>query len=313
MRIFVAGGAGAIGRRLVPLLLADGHEVTVSTRSAQKLPAIDAQGAHGIAMDGLNTESVRKAVREAQPEAIIHQMTAIDAVFDLRNFDDEFAVTNRLRTEGTRNLVTAGHEAGTRILVAQSYTGWPNERRGSRVKTEDDPLDSHPPKAMARTLAAIRELEDMVTNNGSIAGIVLRYGGFYGPGTSLAQDGAQAEMLRKRKFPIVGHGAGVWSFIHIDDAANATCAAVRRPTPGVYNIVDDEPAEVREWLPALASAIGAPPPRHVPAWLARLFIGEAGISMMEQVRGSSNAKAQRTFGWTPIWPNWREGFRRGLA
>ncbi|HTA43833.1 MAG TPA: NAD(P)-dependent oxidoreductase [Bryobacteraceae bacterium] len=313
MKIFVAGGAGAIGRRLVPLLLADGHDVTVSTRSAAKLAEIREQGAQAVAMDGLDRESVLSAVVPSRPEVIIHQMTAINPSFNLKKFDDEFAVTNRLRTEGTRNLLAAAAEAGTRLFVAQSYAGWPNERRGGRVKTEEDPLDPNPPKSMSRTLAAIRELEDLVLKNGTLDGIVLRYGGFYGPGTSLSKDGESTKLVRQRKFPLVGAGSGVWSFIHIDDAARATCAAVRRPTPGIFNIVDDEPAEVRYWLPHLAGAIGAPKPFRLPAWLARPLIGEAGLSMMEQVRGSSNAKAKRTFDWTPVWTSWREGFRRGLA
>ena len=312
MKIFVAGGGGAIGRRLVPLLLADGHEVTVSTRSNQKLPLIRELGAAGVTMDGLDRESVQRAVAPFRPEVIIHQMTAIDPSFNLKKFDDEFAVTNRLRTEGTRHLLAAAGEAGTRLLVAQSYSGWPNERRGGRVKTEADPLDSSPPRSMTRSLAAIRELEELVSTNRTIDGIVLRYGGFYGPGTSLSKDGASTQLVRRRKFPVVGSGAGVWSFIHIDDAAHATRAAIRRPTPGVFHVVDDEPAEVREWLPYLANAIGAPKPFGLPAWLARPLIGEAGISMMEQIRGSSNAKAKRTFDWAPEWATWREGFRRGL-
>ena len=312
MRVFVAGGGGAIGRRLIPLLRADGHDVTVSTRSNEKLPAIREQGANAVTMDGLDRESVLKAVVASRPEVIIHQMTAIDPSFNLKKFDDEFAVTNRLRTEGTRHLLAAAAEAGTRLFVAQSYSGWPIERQGGRVKTEVDPFDPNPPRSMARSLAAIRELEGMISANRTIDGIALRYGGFYGPGTSLSKDGASTQMVRQRKFPVVGSGAGVWSFIHIDDAARATCAAIRRPVPGVYNIVDDEPAEVREWLPYLAEAIGAPRPFRLPAWLARPLIGEAGISMMEQIRGSSNAKAKQTFDWAPVWSTWREGFRRGL-
>lgn len=312
MKIFVAGGTGAIGRRLVPLLLADGHEVTVSTRSPSRFPAIRAQGANPVVLDGLNNESARQAIIEARPDAVIHQMTAIPTNLNLRKFDAEFAVTNRLRSEGTEHLIAASREAGSQIFIAQSYTGWPNERSGGRVKTEEDPLDSNPPASMRQSLAAIRTLESSVSNAGPITGIVLRYANFYGPGTSIGKGGPILDLLRRRRLPIVGEGSGVWSFLHIDDAARATQAAIQNAKPGIYNIADDEPAEVREWLPYLADAIDARKPFRLPAWLGHLAIGEAGMSMMEQIRGSSNTKAKRELGWIPIYSSWREGFRTGL-
>jgi nucleoside-diphosphate-sugar epimerase len=238
-------------------------------------------------------------------------MTALTDVGNPRRFDAEFAVTNELRTKGTDNLIEAARAAGARRLIAQSYSGWPNVRDGGPVKTEDDPLDPDPPAAMRRTLEAIRYLERAVVDAEGIEGVVLRYGGFYGP---MADMPAKfVETIRKRRMPVVGDGAGVWSFVHLDDAAAATVAAVERGAPGIYNIVDDEPAPVAEWLPAFAEAIGAKPPRHVPAWLGRLAGGEAAISIMTQVRGSSNAKAKRELGWEPRHRSWREGFREALA
>ena len=231
----------------------------------------------------------------------------------LKRFDDEFAVTNRLRTEGTSHLVAAATVAGARKIVAQSYTGWPNQRQGGRVKTEADPLDSDPPSTMTRTLDAIQTLEHIVLHADALNGIVVRYGSLYGPGTSISCKGEIVEMVRQRKFPLVGNGAGVWSFIHVDDAARATQLAIERGAPGLYNIVDDEPAEVSEWLPELARAVGARPPVRLPAWIGRFAIGEAGVSMMTKIRGSSNAKAKRALGWQPEYASWRDGFRRGLS
>ncbi|HZD78472.1 MAG TPA: NAD(P)-dependent oxidoreductase [Actinomycetota bacterium] len=310
MRIFVAGATGVVGRRLVPLLVQSGHEVIGSTRTPNKVGTIEAQGARGVLMDALDTEAVKEAVSEAAPEVVVHELTAIPAELDFRRFSEAFETTDRLRTEGTDRLLAAASAAGVRRIVAQSYAAWPYEKRGGWVKTEDDPLDDRPPAGFRRTLEAIRHLESAVLGAG-MEGVVLRYGAFYGPGTSLAEGGPMLEPVRRRRFPIVGSGQGTWSFLHIDDAAGATAIAVERGT-GVYNITDDEPAAVRAWLPVLAEAIGARPPRRVPAWLARLLIGEAGVSLMTQIRGASNAKAKRELGWKPVVPTWRQGFRTGL-
>jgi nucleoside-diphosphate-sugar epimerase len=276
------------------------------------MDGLRAAGAEPVLVDGLDRSSVMKAVVPARPEAIIHQMTALTGLRSLKNFDDEFVLTNRLRTQGTEYLLQAAREAGAHKFIAQSYAGWPNVREGGRVKSEEDPLDPNPPRTMIRTLDAIRQLEAMVTGASGIAGTVLRYGSFYGPGTSIGPGGDIVELVQQRKFPIIGDGGGVWSFIHIDDAAAATVLALEGELAGTYNIVDDEPAEVHVWLPDLAQAIGAKPPYHLPVWLGRLLIGEAGISVMTKVRGSSNAKAKRDLAWQPVYATWRDGFRRGF-
>lgn len=301
MRVFVAGATGAIGARLVPQLVRRGHDVIGTSRTAAKGNRLAELGAQPVALDLLDPAAVREAVAAAEPDAIVHEATALAAAVDLKHFDESFAITNRLRTEGTDALLAAARELGVRRFVAQSFAGWPYARVGGPVKTEDDPLDPEPAGEMTQTLAAIRHLEEAV---GASGGIVLRYGGFYG-----ARDDAQVELVRKRKFPIVGDGSGVFSFVHLDDAAAATVLAVERDEPGIYNVVDDEPAPVREWLPALAQAVGAKPPRHVPRWLARLAAGEAGVVLMTESRGASNAKAKRVLGWQLEHPSWREGFR----
>lgn len=308
MRVIVAGAGGAIGRRLVPLLVTAGHEVVATTRSPAKLAALRALGAEAVVMDGLDAASVGEAVARAEPEVIVHQMTALAGAGNLRRFDQELATTNALRREGTDHLLAAAIAAGVRRFVAQSYTGWTNIRTGGAVKTEEDPLDPHPPAAQVRTLEAIKYLERAV-QSAPLEGIALRYGTFYGPGAS----DELIELVRRRRLPIVGAGGGIWSFIHIDDAAAATVAALTAGAPGVYNVVDDEPAPVAEWLPYLAQVIGAPPPRRLPVWLARLAAGEVAVSMMTQIRGASNAKAKRELGWHPRWTSWRQGFRHGLA
>jgi nucleoside-diphosphate-sugar epimerase len=309
MRVFVAGAAGAVGQQLLPLLAAQGHEVTATTRSPGKAALLRELGAEPVVVDGLDAEAVGKAVARAEPEVVIHQMTSLAGGSSLRNFDKTFAVTNRLRTEGTDHLLAAAAAAGVRRFVAQSYTGWTNPRTGGPVKTEDDPLDPNPPAAQRESLAAIRHVEQVVPAATQMEGIVLRYGSFYGPGAS----DEFAAMISKRKMPIIGDGAGIWSFLHIHDAATATVAALEAGTPGVYNVVDDEPASVAEWLPYLARAIGAKAPYRVPVWLGRLAAGEVGVSMMTQIRGSSNAKAKQELGWQPVWPSWRQGFTRGLT
>jgi 2-alkyl-3-oxoalkanoate reductase len=249
----------------------------------------------------------------ARPEVVVHELTALAQMTDFRRLDEGFALTNRLRTEGTDHLLAAARAAGARRFVAQSFAGWPFARVGGPVKTEDDPLDPDPPAQLRRTLDAIRHLEAAVLGAEGIEGVVLRYGGFYGPGTSAGEGGFMLEDLRRRRFPLVGAGTGVWSFVHIDDAATATVAAVERGAPGIYQIVDDDPAPVSEWLPALAAAIGARPPLRVPAWVARLAGGAHGVVLMTEARGASNAKARRELGWRPAWPSWRQGFRDGLG
>lgn len=310
MRIFLAGAAGVVGRQLVPMLVAGGHTVLGTTRDPGRTADLRAAGAEPVVLDALDPAAVRRAVVEAGPEVVVHQLTALTGLIDLRRFDRTFAATNRLRTAGTDHLLAAAREAGARLLVAQSFGGWPAERTGGPVKTEDDPFD--PATAAPRTLAALRHLERVVTGSDRPAGIVLRYGLFYGPGTSLAADSEMTELVRKRRFPVVGAGTGVWSFCHVTDAARATVAAIERGTPGTYAIADDEPAPVREWLPALASALGARPPMRVPAWVARPMIGRQGMTMMTSMRGVSNAKARRELDWAPTWSSWREGFVSGL-
>jgi nucleoside-diphosphate-sugar epimerase len=313
MKVFVAGATGAMGRRLVPQLLAAGHEVAAMTRSEQKAGGLRALGAEAVVADALDRAAVVEAVRRCAPEAVIHQLTGLSGATSFKNFDREFALTNRLRTEGTDYLLEGAQAAGTRRFVAQSYGNWNYERTGTGLKTEEDPFDPSPPPNQVKSLAAIRYLEKAVLGAAGIEGVALRYGNFYGPGTGIAADGDIVAQVRKRRFPIVGDGSGVWSFIHMDDAARAAVAALGRGAPGAYNIVDDEPAPVAAWLPELAAAVGAKPPRHVPVWLGRLAAGEVGVSMMTRIRGTSNAKARRELGWEPLYRNYREGFRRGLG
>jgi len=307
MRVLVAGATGVMGRQLVPRLLEAGHQVIGMTRTESKAAALWDLGARPVVADALDPVQVAEAVADAEPEVIVHQLTAISAL-DPRHFDRDFALTNRLRTEGTDHLMSAGRAVGARRFIAQSYTSWPYARTGGPVKSEQDPLDPTPPREMVESMAAIRHLEEAVIGAEWTPGIVLRYGAFYGPGTSMAPGGEQLEMIRKRKFPVVGDGRGVWSFVHIADAAEATVAAVEHGTRGIYNIVDDEPAPVVEWLPALAQQLGAPKPWRVPRFVGRLFAGEAGAMMMTEMRGASNAKAKRELGWRPGHPTWREGF-----
>ena len=303
MRVFVTGATGAVGHSLVPGLVAAGHQVTATTRSPAKAASLREAGAEPAVLDGLDRAAVLAAVRAAAPEVIIHQMTALADMRAPRRVDKEFAVTNELRTAGTGNLLAAAAAAGTRRVIAQSFTGWPNERSGGPVKTEDDPLDPRPAPSAARTLAAIRHVEEAVPD-AVPEGIVLRYGSFYGPGASAVM----LDVVRKRQLPVVGGGTGVWSFIHIADAAAATVAAVGGGAPGVYNIVDSEPAPVAEWLPYLARVAGARPPLRVPAWLARPLAGEFMVAWMTTARGSSNDKARKELGWEPRYASWREGF-----
>lgn len=313
MRVFIAGGTGAVGKRLVPVLAAAGHDVIATTTSPAKVADLERLGAEPVVLDILDRDGVTAALVAAEPDVVVHQATALADMSDLRNVAEEFAPTDRLRREGTDNLLAAAALSGARRFVAQSFTGWPYARVGGPVKTEDDPLDPDPPKAARGMLAAIRHLEERVVEAEGLEGVVLRYGGFYGPGTSLTEGGMHLEAVRKRKFPIVGGGTGVWSFVHVDDVATATTAAVEGAPTGIFNVVDDEPAPVSEWLPYLARVIGAPPPRHIPGFVGRLAIGEFGLGMMTTVRGASNAKAKRELGWILRFPSWREGFRLGLG
>jgi 2-alkyl-3-oxoalkanoate reductase len=312
MKVFVAGATGALGKQLVPMLVERGHEVTGMTRTPAKEELIRSMGARPAVADAFDPEAVAQAVAQAEPEAVVHELTDLTGTF-ARNIDKSFATTNRLRTEGLDHLLAAAKAAGARRFVAQSFAGWPSEPTGGPVKTEEDPLQQHPPKTVTESLAAIRHVEDTVTHADGLDGLALRYGGFYGPGTSLAVDppGDLTEMIKKRRVPIIGDGSGIWSLIHIEDAASATAAALERGAPGVYNVVDDDPVPVGELMPELARQIGAKPPRHLPRWVGRLAGGEVGVMMMTEIRGATNDKAKRELGWEPRYPSWRQGFREG--
>jgi nucleoside-diphosphate-sugar epimerase len=306
LRIFIAGATGALGRHLVPMLVERGHHVTGTTRS--RADELRAAGAEPVLVDPLDARAVRDAVVAARPDVVVHQLTALAGLGMSRNFDKAFAVTNRMRTEGTDHLIAAARAAGARRLVWQSYAGWPYAREGSPIKSEDDPLDPEPPADARETLAGIRHLEAAVTGAPDMEGFVLRYGGFYGPGTSIDAGGEHSELVRKRRFPIGGDGSGLWSFVHIVDAAAATVAAIEGGgRPGIYNVVDDDPAPISEWLPVLAEQLGAPPPRRLPAWLVRLAAGPQSLSLMTRTRGAANAKAARDLGWRPE-HSWRQSF-----
>jgi nucleoside-diphosphate-sugar epimerase len=308
MRVFLAGATGAIGRQLVPRLVAAGHEVHGMTRSDAKREMLSQLGALPVVADALDPNQVAEAVALAKPDVIVHQLTAIGPI-NMRRLDRDFALTNRLRTEATDHLLSAGQAVGVRRFVAQGIAAYgAYARTGGSVKTENDPLEHEPPREMRETLAAIRHLEEAVLGAEWTEGIVLRYGVFYGPGTSLWPGGDQFELVRKRKFPLVGDGGGVWSFIHVADAAEATVAAIEHGTRGVYNVVDDDPAAVVEWLPALAQRLDAKEPMRVPRFVGRLFAGQAGLVMMTDVRGASNAKAKQELRWNPAHPTWREGW-----
>jgi nucleoside-diphosphate-sugar epimerase len=305
MRVFVVGASGAIGTRLVPQLIDRGHEVIGSARSPEKAERLRRLGAESVVLDALDARAVREAVGAAQPDAIVHQATALANAKWGRNFDKVFASTNQLRTKGTDALLAAAREAGVRRFVGQSFASYRYAREGGPVKTEDDPLDPTPPANARQSFAAMAYLDQTVTDAG---GVILRYGGFYGA----ANDGL-IEPVRKRQYPIIGDGGGITSFIHLEDAAAATVLALEQDGPAIYNIVDDEPAPLREWLPVFAQALGAKPPRRFPAWLARLVAGEAAVVMGTTARGASNAKAKRELGWTLRYPSWRQGFAEVYA
>jgi nucleoside-diphosphate-sugar epimerase len=320
MMVFVAGATGVLGRQLVPQLVARGHEVVGMTRTASKQDGLRALGARPVVADALDPDAVAQAVASAEPEVIVHQLTALSGPMSIRDarHPDRSPVakmTSRLRTEATDHLLASARAVGARRFVAQSFGAFRFARTGGPVQTEADPIDPDPPGARQPGLEAILYLEEAVTTIDWGEGLALRYGGFYGPGTgiSLAPDALMAAPIRKRRFPIVGDGGGVFSHIHIEDAAAATAVAVERGRPGVYNVVDDEPAPVREWLPVLASALDAKPPRRVPRWLGRLVAGETATVMMTDVQGASNAKAKRELGWQLRYPSWRQGFAQGLG
>ncbi|MEV4000774.1 NAD(P)-dependent oxidoreductase [Actinomadura sp. NPDC049753] len=303
MRVFVTGATGALGRHLVPGLIAAGHQVTAATRSPVKAAALRGTGAEPVVLDGLDRDAVVAAVRAAAPDVIVHQMTALADMRSLRRVDREFAATNELRTRGTDNLLEAAEAAGVRRIVAQGHN-FLYARSGGPVKTEDDPVETRPVPSAERTVAAIRYVDETVRLKAP-EGIVLRYGTFYGPGAS----DSMVELVRKRQMPVVGGGAGVWSFIDCADAASATLAAIERGEPGAYNVADDDPAPVAEWLPHLAEVAGAKPPLRVPEWLGRLLAGEFVVAQMTSARGVSNEKAKKELGWEPRYASWREGFR----
>jgi len=314
MKVFVAGATGALGKQLVPMLVANGHDVVGMTRTEAKRDQVRRVGAQPVVADALDADAVGRALGEAEPDVIVHQLTAIPPKINMRRFDRDFALTNRLRTEGTDHLLSAGRAAGVKRFVAQSNAGL-YARTGGPVKREDAPLDHDPPPALRQGIEAIHHLETAVTGAPWTESVVLRYGWFYGPGTSIALDplGSQIELIRKRQFPIVGGGTGIWSFIHIEDAAAATIAAVEGGPAGIYNVVDDEPAPVSEYLPVLAAAVGAKRPLRVPRWVGRLVAGDWAVTAMTELRGASNDKAKRELGWQLRYPSWRQGFAKGLG
>jgi nucleoside-diphosphate-sugar epimerase len=320
MKVFIAGASGALGMQLVPQLVAAGHEVVAMTRTPSKQDGLRALGARPVVADALDADAVASVVGEAEPEVIVHQLTALSGKMSLRDarYPDRSPMakmTNRLRTEATDHLLAAGRAVGARRFVAQSFGAFRYARTGGPVQTEADPLDPNPPGAMRPVVEALLYLEKAVTTIDWGEGVALRYGGFYGPGTSVSldPDAQMAGPIRKRQFPIVGEGGGVMSFVHVEDAAAATAIAVERGDPGTYYVVDDEPAPMREWLPVLADALGAKPPRRIPRWLGRLVAGEMAYLMMTEVRGASNAKAKRDLGWQLRYPSWRLGFTKGLG
>lgn len=313
MKIFFLGSTGVIGRNLIPLLVSQQHDVTALVSSEKKISEAENMGAKGVAVNVFDRKELTELIKRIDPEIILHQLTALSHVTgNFRKFDKEFEITNRFRTEVTDTLFKAAELTGVKRIIVQSFCGWPFARVGGLIKTEKDPLDPNPPSGFRETHNAIRHLENVVERSEKVEALALRYGMFYGPGTAISSNGAIVNLIRKRKFPIVGDGGGIWSFIHIEDVTQATANAVTRGNPGIYNIVDDEPAPVSDWLPCLAQVLEAKPPPKIPLWLARLLIGEAGVSMMTKIRGGSNSKAKRDLGWTPVYSTWRDGFAKGL-
>ena len=318
MKILLAGASGAIGQTLIPLLIQQQHEVVGAFRNPAHAARVQSLGATPLVLDALDARAVTNQVAQIKPQAVINQLTAIPSRIDLRHFDRDFAVTNQLRTEGTRNLTTAAANAGVEKFIAQSFAGWPYAPRGIILKTEEDDLDPAPPPQLKTSLDAIETLERTVLRESGFTGIILRYGPLYGPHTSIAlggngvPEGSVVEDLRHHKLPLIGQGTGAWSFLHIHDAAAATVAALTHAQRGIYNIVDDDPGLVSDWLPYLAECIGAKPPMHLPNTIARMMVGEHAVALMNDVRGVSNEKAKRELAWTPKWTSWRRGFREAL-
>jgi 2-alkyl-3-oxoalkanoate reductase len=312
MKVLVAGATGGIGQSLVPQLIAAGHEVTGMIRSESSAAALRAQGANVVLADGLDGAAVKEAVASVRPEVVVHQMTALRGSIDFKKFDESFAVTNRLRTEGTDHLLAASQAAGVRRFVVQSYAGWNIKPGPSPLATEADGLNPNPLPATRKSLAAMEHLESVVTNADGIEGVVLRYASFYGPTADLGKGGSIVELIKKRRMPIIGDGSGVWSFIHYDDAAAVTVKAIESSATGIYNIADDDPAPISVWLPELANILGAKRPFKIPAWLGKLAVGDVGVAAFTTWRGVDNSLAKQTFNWQPGYASWREGFRKGL-
>ncbi len=312
MKVFVAGATGVIGRRLVPMLVEAGHDVVGMTRSVEKAGQLREAGADSVVCDAFDADTLRGAVRAAAPEVVVHELTDLPASFDTRRISEQLAGNDRLRTEGTANLVSAALAAGARRVVAQSIA-FAYAPVGGPIKNEDDPLFTDAPAPWSRSIRAVSELERTVTATEGIEGVALRYGFFYGPGSSYASDGSLAREVRRRRLPIVGAGQGIFSFIHVDDAAAATLAAIDRGSPTVYNIVDDDPAPQREWVPRYAEALGAKRPFRVPRLLARLVAGQYAVMLATELRGASNERAKRELGWSPAYASWRQGFAEALG
>lgn len=312
MKVFVAGASGAIGRPLVRQLVAAGHEVTGMTRREDRAEEIRAAGAKAVVRDALDAAAIEAAVRGAGPEAVVHLLTALPGRLDYRAKEDPLAATNRVRREGTRNLIAAAKAAGARRLVAEGFAPL-YAQEGDWVKEEGDGLFLDGPEPFGSAAAALADLERQVLEAEGIEGIVLRYGWLYGPGTYFDRDGSQTEEARRRRLPVVGRGEGTYSFVHVEDAAAATLAAIERGQPGIYNVSDDEPAPMREWVPVFCEAVGAKKPRRVPTWLVRLVAGAGAAAMAAGVRGASNAKIKRELGWQPRYASWRAGFRDPAA
>jgi nucleoside-diphosphate-sugar epimerase len=313
MRVFVAGAAGVIGRRLVPMLIEAGHDVTGTTRIDDRAAWLREQGAAAAVVDVYDAPALTEAVVAAKPDVVVHELTDIPPAINFKRYAEDMAGNDRVRVEGTRNLVAAAKEAGASRIVVQSIAFAYTPEGEGETADEDEPLFVDAPGPMGPTYRALADMEEQVLGAGTPEGVVLRYGFFYGPGTVYASDGSTAERVRKHRFPVVGLGSGVFSFIHVDDAAAATVLALDRGEPGVYNVVDDDPAPIREWLPEYAEVLGAKAPGSVPMWLARAAGGGRMVLLMEQLRGASNAKARNELGWTPLYPSWREGFREGLG
>jgi nucleoside-diphosphate-sugar epimerase len=311
-KIFVTGSTGAIGRLLIPNLLSRGHTIIALVRTKEKGKPLADLGVRIEVADPFDRAALTKVIERSAPEVIVHQLTSLARSGDLKHFDEQFSVTNQMRTEVTDTLLAAARRVGVKRFIAQSFCGWPFARVGSAVKTEDDPLDLNPPRAFRQSLLAIRHLEAAVLEAADVGAVALRYGFLYGPGTTISRGGSIVEAVKARRLPLVGSGAGVWSFIHIADAVQATALAVNAGANGIYHIVDDSPSPVSAWLPALAAAVAAKPPYRFPAWLGRLLIGEGGVSMMTQVRGGSNTKAREQLNWQPRYPSWELGFVSGL-